>query len=89
MPRLCSDFYGISVYLYFKDIDQHHLPHVHAFHGDDEAVFALNGDVLEGDLQSTARKRVRAWLAQEHSGIQKAWELAAIGKPFQRVNSLR
>ena len=47
MPRLAS-FDGVDIYMYFKD---HAPPHVHAFHGDDEALVVIrDGSVYAGSL---------------------------------------
>lgn len=51
MPRLAS-FDGVDIYMYFKD---HAPPHVHAFHGDDEALVVIrDGSVYAGHCQATS-----------------------------------
>lgn len=45
MPQI-SEFYGISIYMYYED---HNPPHFHAFYGDDKALIdIINGCVLKG-----------------------------------------
>jgi hypothetical protein len=39
MPTL-SLFFGITVQIFFKDIERHHIPHIHARYGDFKAVIA-------------------------------------------------
>lgn len=47
MPRV-SQFYGIAIYLYYRD---HAPPHFHAIYGDHEAVFEIaTGAVIAGRL---------------------------------------
>lgn len=47
MPPV-SFFYGISIYLYYRD---HSPPHFHALYGGDEAEIRIdNGEVLAGRL---------------------------------------
>lgn len=37
---------------------KHHVPHIHAICGDDEAVISLDGELLEGSLQTSKMKIV-------------------------------
>ena len=41
MPSI-SMFYGIVVYLYYMDNNQHHLPHIHAKYQNDEIIVAIS-----------------------------------------------
>ncbi len=60
MPRV-SEFFGISIYLYFGDRKQHSSPHFHAEYGDDEAVFSIpEADVLAGSLPRRQTRFVQA-----------------------------
>ena len=53
MPRI-SQFYGISIYMYYGD---HAPPHLHAIYGDCEAVVNIQtGAVIAGDLPRRAGK---------------------------------
>jgi len=41
-------FFGILIYMYYRDNNQHHLPHIHADNQREEAIFAIeSGDLLE------------------------------------------
>ena len=42
MPAL-SMFFGLIVYMYAKDNQKHHIPHIHVEYQDDEAVFFYFG----------------------------------------------
>ncbi len=58
MPRV-SEFYGIAIYMYFRD---HGVPHFHAVYAGQEAVLSIRGlRVLEGRLPQRALALVRAW----------------------------
>ena len=51
MPQL-SRFYGIIIYLYFKD---HHPPHFHAWYGESKCEIAINDlTILGGSLPRRA-----------------------------------
>jgi hypothetical protein len=47
MP-IISMFYGIIIRMYNNG--DHNPPHFHAVYQNEEAVFDLNGDYIEGDL---------------------------------------
>jgi Domain of unknown function (DUF4160) len=52
VPRI-SAFYGIAIYMYYRD---HAPPHFHAIYGEHEATVAIEtADVLEGKLPRRAR----------------------------------
>lgn len=58
MPRI-SEYFGIYVYMYFDDVGQHSLPHIHVRHGEHKAVYDIqNGDVLAGKLKTRQHKLV-------------------------------
>lgn len=46
MPTL-SVFFGIIIRMYWADNDRHKTPHFHAYYGDDEAVFTLEGEFCQ------------------------------------------
>ncbi|MDU9049322.1 MAG: DUF4160 domain-containing protein [Candidatus Electrothrix sp. Rat3] len=49
MPSI-SMFYGIIVYMYYMDNNQHKLPHIHVKYQGEETVIALpDGEILELD----------------------------------------
>lgn len=56
-------FYGIIVYMYFIDNQQHHVPHIHAKYQEHEAVIAIqDGRLLGGDLPNPKMKLLQAWI---------------------------
>ena len=79
MPRI-SEFFGISVYMYWFDTKRHGLPHFHALHGGRMAAFDLDGNPLAGSLGRRADKLIKEWAAERKSEVQHAWELAVKGK---------
>lgn len=70
MPQLVS-FDGIDVYMYFKD---HAPPHVHAFHGEDEALILIrDGSIYAGSLPSNKLAALRAWVAANAVELLARW----------------
>ena len=50
MPVI-SMFYGVIVLMYYFDNKKHHLPHIHAQYGEEEAVISIpEGEIIEGSL---------------------------------------
>ena len=62
MPELCR-FGGMVIYMLFKDIGQHHKPHVHVYYGEYEAAIAVDGELLAGSLPRKQLKIIVGWLA--------------------------
>ncbi len=85
MPRL-SYFYGIAVYIYYRD---HAPPHFHAIYGEHEAVFEIaTGLILAGRLPPRARGLVVDWIATYRNELQQDWELAVASQPLLPIPPL-
>ena len=85
MPRL-SYFYGIAVYIYYRD---HAPPHFHAIYGEHEAVFEIaTGLILAGRLPLRARGLVEDWIATYRNELQQDWELAVASQPLLPIPPL-
>lgn len=83
MPTI-SMFYGILIRMFFRDIEKHHTPHIHAEYQGDVAVYSINdGTLLAGNLPSKKHKLVVAWIEIHQEDLLADWELAVNGKsPF-------
>jgi hypothetical protein len=89
MPTI-SMFYGILVSMYFKDTSEHHLPHIHVFYQDAEAVFSIpDADLLAGDFPKKKRRLVEAWIAIHEEALMADWRLAIDGKELFRIEPLK
>lgn len=89
MPSL-SMFYGIIVYMYYKDNAQHSKPHIHAIYQDDEVVVEIpNGQVLEGKLPSSKMKLLIAWIELHQDELIADWRLAVDGQAPYKIEPLR
>lgn len=85
MPQV-SRFYGISIYLYYRD---HPPPHFHAIYGDEEAVFSIaSGELIEGELRSRAEKLVREWAKERRTELNRAWNQARESQPLDPIPPL-
>ena len=78
-------FYGILIRMFFKDIERHHLPHIHAEYQGDVGVYSIeDGTILSGSLPVNKNKLVVAWIEIHKEDLFADWELAVYGKqPFK------
>ncbi|MGL4484597.1 MAG: DUF4160 domain-containing protein [Anaerovoracaceae bacterium] len=74
MPAI-SQFYGIIIYIYRERNSQHSKPHFHAVYAEYEAVYALDGSLLDGELPKKKQKLVEAWAAIHEEELSVAWKL--------------
>lgn len=89
MPAI-SMFYGIIVYLYFRDNKQHHVPHIHVKYQEHEVVVSIpEGDVLEGNIPKQKMKLLQAWIELHKDELEADWELAASGQQPYKIEPLR
>jgi hypothetical protein len=85
MPRI-SQFYGIAIYMYYRD---HAPPHFHAIYSEHEAIIDIaTAAVVEGALPRRARGLVTDWAAAHREELQRNWELARTGQPLNAVDPL-
>ena len=88
MPAL-SMFYGIIVRMQSEHGGKHKLPHIHAVYGDFEAVVALDGTVLEGNLPSSQMKLLLAWMEIHSDELKANWTMLSNGEGFFKIEPLR
>lgn len=83
MPTI-SMFYGILIRMFFRDIEKHHVPHIHADYQGKVAVYSIiDGTLLAGGLPPNKHKLVVAWIEIHQEDLRADWELAVNGKkPF-------
>lgn len=88
MPEL-SRFFGIVIYLQFKDIQHHNKPHVHVYYGEYSASVGIDGELLAGSLPTKQLKIVQGWLLANEEKAYKAWNLAVQGEQFEKIEPLK
>ena len=88
MPTI-SMFYGILIRMYWNDTKQHNLPHFHAFYGEYEAVFGLDGEIIEGKFPRRQSTFVKAWALLHEEELIANWKLAINGEITFRIEPLR
>jgi len=88
MP-IISQFYGIKVYMYFNDVDQHHKPHIHVFYGEYEAVMDFDGVILIGSLPTKQYRLVSGWIVLHEDELYRAWNDAVRGNNPNKIEPLK
>lgn len=85
MPRI-SAFYGIAIYMYYRD---HAPPHFHAIYGEHEATVAIEtAEVLGGHLPRRARTLVSEWAVTHQGELEDCWDRARAGQPLPTIEGL-
>jgi len=73
MPKL-SEFFGISIYVYYRD---HAPPHFHAISGDREVWIGVTDlAILRGGLGPRATGLVLEWASKHQDELADAWTRA-------------
>jgi hypothetical protein len=85
MPTI-SQFFGISVRMYFDD---HGPPHFHAYYGEHSAKIRIETlRIEEGELPRRALGLVLEWAAEHRDELFENWRLAEDHRPLNRVAPL-
>jgi desulfoferrodoxin (superoxide reductase-like protein) len=88
MPTI-SMFYGILIRMFFKDIEKHHVPHIHADYQGDVCVYSIQtGEILAGEIPAGKHKLVVAWIEIHKEELLADWALASEGKNPFRIKGL-
>jgi len=89
MPSI-SMFYGIIIYMYFKDNKQHKKPHIHVRVQEDEVIVVVpSGEILEGSIPNSKMKLLQAWIEIHQDELVADWNLAVSGEQPYKIDPLR
>jgi hypothetical protein len=85
VPKL-SEFFGISIYMYWGD---HPPPHFHARYAGHKASISVgDASVLDGSLPPRALALVTEWAAVHRDELREAWDRARKNEPPGRIAPL-
>ena len=82
-------FYGIIIRMQSERGSKHHVPHIHVICGDDESVFSLDGEQLEGTIQNSKKKLVEAWVEIHKEELAANWKLLDEGEQYFKIEPLK
>ncbi len=88
MPSI-SEFYGIKIYIYWKDNERHYTPHIHAFYAEFQASIDFNGNIISGELPKTAKKLTKKWILENKKILEYAWLKALANQPIPKIKGLK
>ena len=86
MPTI-SMFFGIIIRMFNNG--EHNPPHFHASYQGHNAVFNLDGEVIEGELPKRQVRFVAAWAEIHRDELMANWELAINAQPLYKIEPLR
>ncbi|MBU3679759.1 MAG: DUF4160 domain-containing protein [Candidatus Kapabacteria bacterium] len=88
MP-IISVFYGLIIRMY-HDENRHHTAHLHASYAESEAVFDIaTGEIITGQLPTSQRRLVQAWIELHSDELQANWQLLRAGEQPVRIRGLQ
>ena len=86
MPTI-SMFYGIVIRMYNNN--EHNPPHFHAYYQGKNAVFDMDGNLIEGEMPKAQMKLIAAWAEIHKSELLANWDLAMNEEPLYKIEPLR
>ena len=86
MP-IISMFLGIIIRMFNNG--EHNPPHFHASYQGNEAVFDMDGELMEGDMPKRQRKFIAAWAELHKDELLANWELAMEKQQLYKIEPLR
>ncbi len=86
MPTI-SMFLGIIIRMF--NTNEHNPPHFHAYYQGCEAVFDMDGEIIDGDFPKRQTKFVAAWAELHRDELLANWELAQDNQPLYKIEPLR
>ena len=86
MPTI-SMFFGIIIRMY--NTNEHNPPHFHATYQGHNAVYKMEGELLEGEMPRRQQKLIVAWAELHRDELLANWELAMSEQPLYRIDPLR
>lgn len=85
MPKV-AEFFGISIYIYFRE---HPPPHFHARYGGSEVVVSIDAlSVVEGSLPPRALGLVMEWASLRQGELAEAWRRAQAHEAPGKIDPL-
>ena len=87
MPILTM-FHGIIVTMYHEKGGKHHVAHIHVKYNEHNAVYSLDGELLEGTLPRKQSRLLLAWIELHTDELVANWYLLQLGEPSFRINPL-
>ena len=89
MPVI-SQFYGIIIRIFYKDIQKHHGAHIHVEYNEYSAVYSIeNIDVIEGLIPPKQNRMVIAWMEIHKDELNALWKISQKDGEFFKIEPLK
>lgn len=85
MPTI-SMFYGVIIRMYNNG--EHNPPHFHASYQGFNAVFNMDGELINGEMPRRQVKIIAAWAEIHRDELLANWELAINEQPLYKIAPL-
>ena len=85
MPEICR-FFGIIIFLYWKD---HNPPHIHFTYGDYECSISVLDRIVDGQAPAKVIAKVNEWINLHEAEILSLWEKAQKGEKIDKIEPLK
>ena len=85
MPEICR-FFGIIIFLYWKD---HNPPHIHFTYGDYECSISVLDLIVDGQAPAKVIAKVNEWINLHEAEILSLWEKAQKGEKIDKIEPLK
>jgi len=86
MPTI-SMFYGIVIRMYNNG--EHNPPHFHAYYQGHNAVYDMDGNLIDGDMPRAQNKLITAWSEIHKDELLANWDLAINEEPLYKIDPLK
>lgn len=84
MPQI-SEFYGIIIWLNYKD---HVPPHFHAWYGEYKVIVHIKDGLVKGEMPGRALRMILEWLDAHREELMLDWNLAQQGAKLNKIEPL-
>lgn len=74
---------------FFDENGKHHEKHIHVRYNEQEAVYDLKGNILEGQVPYKKRKLVEAWITIHEEELNSLWNLIHEQGEFFKIEPLK
>jgi hypothetical protein len=69
---------------------QHHVPHIHIYYQDNQAVYSINPvQLIAGTLPNRQKRFVEAWIELYQEELSDNWQRIEMGEPVNKIPPLQ
>lgn len=89
MP-IITQFYGIVIRMFYKDIQKHHGAHIHIEYNEFSAVYSIDTlEIIEGNIPPKQNRMVVAWMEIHIEELKALWNVSQKDGEFFKIDPLK